>query len=334
MVLLILFHRNLTPSSPLTSLLPKRNPAFRGSQGSLRCVHGFRAVCAWVPCDVCMGSVRYVHGFRAVCAWVPCDVFTGPVQCVHGFRAMCARFQCGLWMGSVRCVYGFRAVCAWVPCGMCTGSMLYVHEFRTVCAWVPCGVCMGSVRYVHGFRAACARVSCCVHGFRAVCAWVSCGVCTGSVRKIRWRENFFRLRPQTATFKWLQLACCSSVCCANQCETSKRVWTGCYRKQGRRSVRHSDVTQTGRHSVIHNTYLWYWALHGQIVLTNKTLLFYLIFKTPLVSLCILQVQKSSWLNKFGNLFAIWKNLATLSFVTPAVLYEIYLGRPNVCWPQI
>ena len=39
--------------------------------GSVRCVHGFRKVCAWVPCSVCAGSVRSVHGFHAVCAWVP-----------------------------------------------------------------------------------------------------------------------------------------------------------------------------------------------------------------------------------------------------------------------
>ena len=39
--------------------------------GSVRCVHGFRAVCARVPCGLCMVCMRCVHGFRAVCAWVP-----------------------------------------------------------------------------------------------------------------------------------------------------------------------------------------------------------------------------------------------------------------------
>jgi hypothetical protein len=48
----------------------------------------------------------------------------------------------------------------------------------------------------------------CVHGFR---------------QRNSMKTKFFAFAPQTATFTWLQLARCSSVCCANQLETSKRV---------------------------------------------------------------------------------------------------------------
>jgi len=43
--------------------------------GSVRCVHGFCAVCARVPCGLCMGSMRCVHRFCSVCARVPSEKF-------------------------------------------------------------------------------------------------------------------------------------------------------------------------------------------------------------------------------------------------------------------
>ena len=98
MVLFIPFHRNLTPSSPLTHISSIQKKSYFPLKPK------FPTVCTWVPCGVCMGSVQSVQRFLAVFAWVPC----------------------GVCIGSVRCVHGFRAACAWVPCGVCMGYYIYI----------------------------------------------------------------------------------------------------------------------------------------------------------------------------------------------------------------